>query len=190
VKVPTILNCHSLTLKGTVAGLALHIVHALNWSWYVWHWMDVFHLLLSPTVLFHKAHGGREDDFPPLPRLYGPGRKGLSGSHPFYMVYDGYLCVAGKHKVAMHRVHRELRVHGLLGGSQCLRDCRSAKDTARTRWMPQWACIREEIGVNVAQLRQFKDRLNLRLRLVDGRRADEGGHGGELRDYGEGESEC
>ena len=136
MKVLAVLDWHSLTLEGAVAAGMFHVVHALVGTRYVCHGSDVLYLFCSSTVLAHETHSSGEDDLSALSRLDGPRGKRLSRSHPLYMVYDGYLCVAGKHKVAVHGMYSEVGVNRLLGCTQRLGDGGASEDAARTGWMP------------------------------------------------------
>lgn len=103
------------------------------------------------------------------------------------MIYDGYVGVSSKDEVAVHRVDGEVGINRLLRGTEGLRNGSAAEDASRTRWMPHWAGVCEEIGVDIGQLGQLQDILDGGLRVVDRGRADEGCHGGGLGDLKESE---
>lgn len=49
----------------------------------------------------------------------------------------------------MHAVHGEVGRDSTLGSSQALRDDCAAIDAAGARRVPEWACVGEQIGVDV-----------------------------------------
>ena len=88
------------------------------------------------------------------------------------MVDERQLGVPGQDEVAVHRVDGEVVVNRLLRGAERLGNSSAAKDAARAWRKPHGTGVGEEIGVDVAELRQFKHILNGRLRIVDGWGAD------------------
>lgn len=120
-----------------IPAIPMHIVHPLYRSRYsLRHGHRMLHQFIASTVHLHETQGRREDNLPTLPRLHRPRREALSTADALHMVDERDVGAAGQHKVAVHRVHREVGGNGALRSGETLRDSGAAVDTARTRGMP------------------------------------------------------
>jgi hypothetical protein len=105
----TVLNVEPVALEGAlVIAIEVDVILVIRGAGDLGHRVSVLDLLVTTAVLAHEAHGGCEDDFAPLAGLDRPCCKRLAGADAFDVVYNGDLCVAGKDKVAVHRVDGEV----------------------------------------------------------------------------------
>jgi hypothetical protein len=105
----TVLNVEPVALEGAlVIAIEVDVILVIRGTGDLGHRVSVLDLLVTAAVLAHEAHGGCEDNFAPLAGLDRPCCKRLAGADAFDVVYNGYLCVAGKDKVAVHRVDGEV----------------------------------------------------------------------------------
>lgn len=111
----------------------------------VGHPRAVLNTLLTAAVDSVETERRGEDGPPALSRLHGSSRKALAGAHSLDMIGNRQLRVAGKHKITVHAVDKELVGDGALSRAEALRDHRASVDAPRARRMPQRTSVGENI---------------------------------------------
>ena len=113
---------------------------------------------LPPSSAFaHEGEGGGEDGLAALSGLHRARAEASPFSYVLDVVDDGYVGVAVQHEVAVHAVHCEGRGDGALGRGEALGYGGAAVDSAGAGWVPEGPGVGEEVGLDVAELRQFED---------------------------------